>query len=347
MNSVTIKITGLLIVFLISLASQSFAEKTDVIILKNGGHIIGEIRKMDQGKLTYSTDEMKVVYVDWMEIARISSISTFDIEMASGLRHHGSLVQAAEDGKVVIVTETERITADLLSVVNIAPLDTRFLELFKGSLSFGFNFQKANSLATLTASSDITCHTKKWEARLETSNYFSSQTDAENNISRNSATATFNKFLPARWAVVGMGQVQQNDQLSLDLRATLGLSGGRYVVKNNRMILLGLAGLMLTNEKFTGEDTNKNNAEAFFALDFQTFRYHSPEMQLSSNIQIYPSITDFGRVRIEFNTSFYYELIKNFYFTLSVFDHFDSHPPTTDISKNDYGVDVSISWKFY
>ncbi len=347
MSKIFLRSASLLCAVLICCTALSFAEKTDVVVLKNGGRIIGEIRKMELGLLTYNTDEMKVIYIDWMKIARISSKHTFDIMMASGMRHQGSLGETAEDGKIVIVTEADRITKDIISVVSISPLHTHFWQRFRGFLSFGFNFQKANSLTTLTMSSDITCHTKKWETKLESSNYLSNAEDQEK-INRNSVGLSFNKFLPKLWSIMCIAQIQQNSELSLDLRDTFGVAAGRYMIKNNRMSLLGLAGFTVINEKYAGDETSHYNSEALFSLAFQTFRYHNPDLNLTASVQIYPSITDFGRIRIEFKSSVYYEIFKDFYLTLSLFDHFDSRPPTdVDAAKNDYGVDLSISWKFY
>jgi hypothetical protein len=345
MKEFLIRSASLICAVLIFCPALSFAENTDVVVLKNGGRIIGDIRKMDLGKLTYSTDEMKTVYIDWLEIARISSKHTFDIEMASGLRYQGSLGESGKDGKIVIDTRDGRATEDIVSVVNIAPLDTGFWQRFKGTLSLGFNYQKANSLATLTSSSDITLHTKKWELRLESSNYVSSQ-DRGDNVIRNSGSLSFNKFLPKRWTIGAVAQIQQNDELGLDLRTLFAGSFGRYLVKNNRIMLLGLAGLTFTNETYSGDEAGQYNSELLFSLDFQAFRYHAPDLNLNVSVQVYPSITDFGRVRIEFKTAVYYEIFKSFYLSVSLFDNYDSRPPAA-VSGNDYGVDLSFSWKFY
>ena len=39
-------------------------EKTDVVILKNGDRITGEIKKLDRGKLKLKTDDMSTVYIE-------------------------------------------------------------------------------------------------------------------------------------------------------------------------------------------------------------------------------------------------------------------------------------------
>jgi hypothetical protein len=77
------------------------------------------------------------------------------------------------------------------------------------------------------------------------------------------------------------------------------------------------------------------------------FRYNDPELDLTASLKIYPSISDFGRVRIEFDTRIRYEIFKDFYWGLGVFDNFDNGPPIeTDSVKNDLGIDATIRWKF-
>ena len=346
MSRIFLRSTILLFVVLICCTALSFAEKTDVVILKNGIEIIGEIKGMDQGKLTYSTDDMSTVYIDWTKILRISSKYTFDVVLKSGKRYHGLLQDSGQDGTIVIVTKEGRTTEDTQSVVMITPLKTRFWQRFKGKISLGFNFQKSNNQQTWTSNTNIAYHGPKWELKLESSDYINTRQDAEK-TSRNSAVLSYERFLPKHWSYLGFAKVQQNDELNLDLRAYLGLGAGRFFVKNNFIEFGGIFALTVTREKYAGSEDRQQNLEALFLLGFEAFRYHDPDLDLMVDFRIFPSLTDWGRVRIEFTTSVDYEIFKDFYLTLSLFDHYDSRPPPTeDVTKNDYGVDFSLTWKF-
>jgi hypothetical protein len=62
-------------------------------------------------------------------------------------------------------------------------------------------------------------------------------------------------------------------------------------------------------------------------------------------------LTDFGRVRIEFETRIKYEVLKDFYLGLGLFDKFDSRPPVGNDTvngaiKNDFGIETTINWRF-
>ena len=49
-------------------------DKTDVIILKNGDRVTGEIRKLERGKLRLSTDHMSDILIEWEGIKHITFI---------------------------------------------------------------------------------------------------------------------------------------------------------------------------------------------------------------------------------------------------------------------------------
>jgi hypothetical protein len=325
------------------------------VVLRNGNEITGEIKKLDRGKLEYSTDDMGRVYIEWDQIYRIASKDRFHIELVDGRAYFGSIEETAEIKRMVIVgntkygAETEiRIEVDLLSVVHITPMEARFYERLKGYLDVGFGYQKANSLTTLSVGADLTYHARRWEVTFTASSYYSKQTDAESTRRHNFSLAG-TRFLPKKWSGNVLTRIEQNKELNLDLRASLTAGVGRNLIQNNRMTLLLAGGLSANNEKYSNTDSSVNNLEALGVLDFETFRYNDPEMDITATLRIFPSLTDLGRVRIEFETRVQYEIFRDIYWGLGIFDNFDSRPPgqeAEDVVKNDLGIETTINWKF-
>ena len=62
--------------------------------------------------------------------------------------------------------------------------------------------------------------------------------------------------------------------------------------------------------------------------------------------QAFPSFTVRGRVRLQNDLRVSYELIKDFMLTGTLFDTFDSKPPSDVASKHDFGTTLAISWTF-
>jgi hypothetical protein len=61
---------------------------------------------------------------------------------------------------------------------------------------------------------------------------------------------------------------------------------------------------------------------------------------------LYPSLSHWGRVRLEFNGQFNREIVKDFTVGFTIYDSFDSDPPTEGARKNDVGLSLTIGWTF-
>ena len=64
------------------------AEKTDVVVLRNGDHITGEIKELKLGKLKYGTDDAGTIFIEWDKVAFIRSEATFELETETGAKYY-------------------------------------------------------------------------------------------------------------------------------------------------------------------------------------------------------------------------------------------------------------------
>jgi hypothetical protein len=72
--------------------------------------------------------------------------------------------------------------------------------------------------------------------------------------------------------------------------------------------------------------------------DIELFRFDGCEIDLSTILEIIPNLSDWGRVRGEFDVRLRRELVDDFFWTIEVYDSFDSGPKSMDADENDYGV---------
>ena len=78
-------------VFLCWLPASALAAKTDVVVLINGNAVTGEVKSLDFGSLSYSTDSMGTVNIDWEDIVTVTSEQSLQIELTDGTRYFGKL----------------------------------------------------------------------------------------------------------------------------------------------------------------------------------------------------------------------------------------------------------------
>jgi hypothetical protein len=69
-------------------------------------------------------------------------------------------------------------------------------------------------------------------------------------------------------------------------------------------------------------------------------------MNFDASLNVFPSLTESGRVRMEVAVSGRREIARDFYLSLSIFDSFDSKDPSTGESRNDWGPVLAVGWTF-
>jgi hypothetical protein len=70
------------------------ADKTDIMLFKNGDRLTGEVKSLDRGKVSFDTDAMGVIKVEWDDIARCTRPRPSSrSRMASAC--HGSLAETS------------------------------------------------------------------------------------------------------------------------------------------------------------------------------------------------------------------------------------------------------------
>jgi hypothetical protein len=86
---------------------------------------------------------------------------------------------------------------------------------------------------------------------------------------------------------------------------------------------------------------------AIFRGQYHFFLYNYPKTDISVDLGVLPSISEWPRLRVEFNATLNREIITDFTVNFSVYDSYDSDPPSVEaVANHDYGVILSIGWTF-
>ncbi len=326
-------------------ATPLSAQKTDTVTLRNGNRITGEIKQLYRGKLSYSTDDMGTVEIEWNRIARLTSVHFHEVELTNGLRYFGTLLPPPEAGKIVVSLDQVGDTLELADVVRIFPIEAGFWQRVKGRIDFGFSYKTANNLLELSLSGTSNYRAEKWSSKIDFNIYFQSQ-DSVTTVTRRSIGFTGQRFFGHKWSGLGALSFEENSQLSLDLRTSFWGGSGLFVKQTNRAIAQVAGGLAVTNEKYTGEPQGQNNLELVLAGELAYFRFATPKTDISTSVEVFPNLTTLGRVRINLDFRFSYEILKDFTIGFTLYDNFDSQPPREGASKNDFGTELTVGWKY-
>ncbi len=335
-----------LIVALLSLSVPAIgADQTDVVVIVNGDRLTGEVKSLNRGKLRFKTAATDTISIEWDDVAFLTSNQNIQVETQDGVRHLGRLVAAKSKRNLVIDTASGPVDLPIDRVVLMTPIEGTRRERLDGDITAGYNFAKASSVEQIQLGLDASYRTelRKFGLAIDTV-----MTDSQDNESsrRESLAIDYTRFWSNHWLTGAVVRLDRNDELGLDLRTSIGAGGGRILRQTNSQSLQLNGGLQFSRENVSGGGADKDTVEAFATLNWDWFRYDTPELDLSTNLQIIPNLTDTGRIRAEFDIKLKWEIIEDLFWQLSFYDSYDSDPITDGAEKNDYGVNTSLGWEF-
>jgi len=324
----------------------ALAVKTDVVVLRNGDRITGEVKGLTGGKLDYSTDDAGRLSIEWDKVARMTSPQQFEVELTTGIKYFGRLGVSSRDGYLVVV-HSGVDTLQIERVVEISPINAGFLQRVQSYLDVGFTVAKANQATTFSLSGAAEYRGPAIGAEFKYDSYAQGQ-ESIPTTARNTVRQSVSWFLPHRWSAVALAQAEQNDELDLEHRFTGGGAMSRVLGRSNQMELTAGAGLVATQERFSSAAGSTSNAsiEGLLAANWSAFRFDSPKLDFSTSLALFPSLSQAGRVRGQAEVRLKYELFKDFFAGILFNDTFDSRPPDENTTKNDYVTTLTIGWSY-
>ena len=91
---------------------------------------------------------------------------------------------------------------------------------------------------------------------------------------------------------------------------------------------------------------NDTNLDGLIAADFAFFRFTTPKTNFRTLLRVWPSITDSGRVRANWDATVGQEVFtSDFSLDLTVYVTYDSRPPVW-AAQADYGVATSLNYTY-
>ena len=155
-------------------------DKTDVIFMKNGDKLTGEIKVLEKGRLKLSTDYMSSVFVEWKDIQRVVSRYLFEVEVQSGQKYFGAIKPSDDDeDKIEILGLGGSASLAHLDIVGITPLEDNFWDRLDGYVDVGLTFNRANRVKEFSLGTQVRQRTRKRELSLDYTSRFSGQQDVD------------------------------------------------------------------------------------------------------------------------------------------------------------------------
>jgi putative salt-induced outer membrane protein YdiY len=325
------------------------AKRKDVVVMNNGDHFTGEVKRLQNGLLIVETDYVSGnLALDWRQVESVQSTATYRIVLNNGQRLVGR-IEKVSDGKAqtedfLIHEATEEVQVPSEEIVSIDTKKPTFWRELQGAIDFGYSFTSGNNQLTLNADTSAAYRTPGWEVATSFDSTFSGQSGASK-TNREDLQSTVAKFLNRNSYVLALSDFLHSSRQDLNLRATLGGGYGRYLKRTTNSSLSWLGGVVFIHEAFdtTAGQPSDQNMEAVVGLQYKLVRFNFGEFD--SQVLTFPGLTDPGRVRLTTNNSLTIKLRNNFHLAFTLWDNFDSRPPVT-AKRNELGVSSGIGWSF-
>jgi len=332
----------LLLVTSVPSVCMSDGDKTDIVVLKNGDRITGEVKTLQARLLEFDTDAMGTVVIEWRYIERIISTENQSVDTTDGRRYLGRLTAVEGSEDIGVQTSTGLVELEPDKVFSAWPVKSTFWDRSDLDISLGFDYQKSTDITDLNLSIN-------WEhrkvSRVTTASLSTdiTQQPSADDQQRSQLQFAQQYIRPSRRFNAWLGSAESNESLDLDYRVYAGGVYGKYLIRESNHWLSMSGGLVATEEKYIGTSST-TSLEAVGNVQFNLYRYADPERALHATLTLFPSLTETGRLRSEFKTTFKLELVNNLYWSMQLYYQSDNDPPSTTAVDTDYGITTGVGW---
>ena len=326
----------------------SFAQK-DTLVMKSNEKVMGEIKQFDNGVVKIETDYSdKDFQVEYDKVIYIHTARHFLIITTEGDRYYGSFKSKSSDfSKVVIEEKTGgQVEVNLKDIVFFQEIEDNFWQRLDVELSVGYTLTKANNNQQFSGNFDLGYLSDKTKYNLYFGmiRSFQESDDFTSTITRTNGGFIYRRFIVRDWFMLLNADLLESSEQKLAMRSNIKGGVGYYLVKNLKMNLGIAGGLAWTYEDYIDlVNDSRNSAEAFVAAEFIIFDLG--DLELGTKCFAYPSLTEAGRFRTDFNINVKYDFPLDFFIKLNYTLNYDNQP-AIGAPKSDYVFQTTLGWEW-
>jgi len=318
-----------------------------VATLGNGDRITGEVQGLERGRLEFKTDDAGTLYLEWEHLLKIvGSMHVVEAVTADGRRFVGTLT-AAPDRSIAVTGSSGTDTIEMQEVVLITPIGRNFWSKLDGSIDAGFSYTKSSGIAQLNLNSETVYRRPAFAGRVAASVTQTGQSDESEDDDDDRATveASYLRYPWQKYFVFVATKFESNKSLGLALRSELSAAAGPRLINSIRAQMTVGGGLSVNDERGVDVEATQN-IEGVLTFRTAYYTYDRPKTNLDVSMAYYPSLSNLGRHRVQFDASAKRELWKDLFVSVSLFNTYDNRPPNPSANNNDVGIVTSIGWTY-
>ncbi len=342
-------------IILISLAAfsapyASARAKTDVIVMKNGDRITGEIKRLENAVLVVDLDWVDgSISINWFKVARLESTALFIVKLEDGTVYSARVITPEGPAPVnleIQPVDAESLTVEKTQVAAMTQTSEGILNRFSGKITLGATYSKGNSATQYNIGSELDYTQTRWAGKLDYTSNLSSSTGASA-ATRNQLDLAAYHFLRKNYFYGGTIGFLQSSTQGIQRQASVGGGLGRFLKNTNRVrfSVLGGVGFQTTDYVPTtvAEDTAQNITVGLITSNLQVFTFKKTTLDLMGTLA--PAINGERRLFSKVNATYYLKVFGKIDWNFSFYGNWDTQPPA-HLASSDYGTSTGLSYSF-
>jgi hypothetical protein len=338
--------------FFLSTTSVLAREHTDVVVMKNGDRLTGEVKGFRASVLYVDLDYVDgTMSIQWSKVAHLESRQPFIVKTQEGSTYSGAIkaleAPASQPLKIQVTDQSgKQVALDASRITKLDQTSPRFWKRMNGSLNFGTTYSKGDQSTQYNLSSETEYLQERWRAQASFSSNLTSSMGS-NAATRNQVALGAYRLLPWRnFFYAGLANFLQSYEQGIRHQSNLGGGIGRNLKNTDRWNFSVLGGPAWQNTAYEQSITpihTQNVAAAMIASDLRLFIFKKTNLSLITSV--FPALSQRGRVFVNTNATYYIKLFGNLSWNFSFYGNWDNQPPAK-LSGSDYGESSGVSWTF-
>ncbi|WP_162182469.1 DUF481 domain-containing protein [Lacinutrix jangbogonensis] len=339
---IAVKSSLLILIFSVFI-SFSVNAQNDTITLKSGDILAGEIKLISEGVLAietaYSDTDFKI---EFNKVNKLVIQRKCLIILTKARRRFGFIKSNAKQKITITLDNNLQEEYAISEIISLQEVRENFIQRFTGAIDLSYNFAKANKTNQFSVTGKLNYNSELWRFEANISSLKTNQENAEL-TRRTEANIELVRLLRKKLYFIIEIPFLSNTEQAIDSRISPSFGVGKFVISTNKLYLGLSSGFTLNIENYTDATLDKSSSEVFITSTFNI--YDLKDFDFKTDIKFYPSISERGRIRTDYNLSLKYNLPLDFYIKLGFSLNYDNKPAFSG-SEVDYIFTSGFGWSF-
>lgn len=319
----------------------------DTLYLNTGSVLVGKIKSLDLGVLTFDIKDAGIVSVQLEKINTLHAESKLlKVETMFRQKFVGYLHYHPTPGMVWFHSYSDTVPLYLSTVISITAFEQSLLHGINAYVGAGYTYTRSSDLGRINFDARLNYTQEKYDLNFNASFITTQEKNSDFFRDREIVTLTGNYFYTNTWFNQAALNYQRNLELGLIRRTQQSISAGTRFLARSNMQAKFLVGYAINQETNTEGSSTGVISEIPIALAYNFYRFNNPKFILSITEIAYLGVNQDGRVRQDGDMKLTWKFWGDFLISTNVYHNFDSKPPTVGRSNLDYGIVFSAGYEF-